>query len=169
MGYIFNGLTKIITLTPGTNTLSVKDVYSRWKDWAKQTDNTKFLKAFDSIGGEDIDTGSGTKIPPYVFLKNGWRIKPQEADHTLNVIIGILLVEGGGDPFINTSGNFVVRINYQQPVQAITIATGGSGGSISLQDIRDALLLPASIGASVQQGSIDQKLKQIQNTVVAGL
>jgi len=51
-----------------------------------------------------------------VFLENGWRIKPQKANHTLNVIDGIILVNNGGDPFKNTIGSYIVRINYQQPV-----------------------------------------------------
>ncbi len=80
------------------------------------------------VGGNDIDTAAGTKIPIYVFLQNGWKLKPQEANHTLNVGDGILLVDGGGDPFIGTTGSFVVRINYQQPVQAISFDAGGGGG-----------------------------------------
>lgn len=30
MGYIFNGTNKIITLTTGTTTVSVRDIYSRF-------------------------------------------------------------------------------------------------------------------------------------------
>jgi hypothetical protein len=60
---------------------------------------------------------------------NGWKIKPQEANHTLNINDGILLVNGGGDPFNNTTGSYTVRINYQQPVQAISFATGEGGGT----------------------------------------
>jgi hypothetical protein len=78
-----------------------------------------------TVGGDDIDLGAGTKIPIYAFLQNGWKLKPQESNHTLNVIDGILLVDGGGDPFINTTGSFVVRVNYQQPVQAISFSTSG--------------------------------------------
>lgn len=32
---------------------------------------------------------------------------------------------GGGDPFNDVSGK-TIRINYQQPVQAITVETGGA-------------------------------------------
>lgn len=128
MGLIFNGSTKTITLTSGTVSLSVRDLWSRWVDWLLTSDNTKFLPAFSQVGGNDIDINSGTKIPIYLFLINGWRLKPQEAHHTLNVGDGILLVDGGGDPFVNTTGNFMVRINYQQPVQAISFTSGGGGG-----------------------------------------
>jgi hypothetical protein len=128
MGYSFDGASKIITLTTGTTQVSVRDLWSRWIDWQATSDNSKYLDALDVIGGDDIDPSEGTIIPIYAFLLNGWRIKPQEAHHTLNVSDGILLVDGGGDPFVNTTGSYVVRINYQQPVQAISFDSGGGGG-----------------------------------------
>lgn len=128
MGYSFNGTTKVITLTPGTTSVSVRDLWSRWVDWWVTDDNSKYLEAFDTVGGDDIDPGAGTTVPIYAFLLNGWRIKPQEANHTLNITDGILLVSGGGDPFVNTTGSYIVRINFQQPVQAISFDSGGGGG-----------------------------------------
>jgi len=97
----------------------VKDLYSRWKDWVKATDDARNAIAFLSVGGDPIS--AGTEIPAYIYLDNGWRIKPQEADHTLDVVNGVLLVDGGGDPFVDTTGAFTVRVNYQQPVQAISV------------------------------------------------
>lgn len=138
MAYIFDGPNKLIILTPGTTVVGVRDVLSRWADWVVLSDNAKYLPAFNQVGGNDIDVSVGTKIPIYGYLINGWRIRPQESNHTLNVIDGILLVDGGGDPFVNTLGSFVVRINYQQPVQAITVATGG-GLAPTAQEVRDAV------------------------------
>jgi hypothetical protein len=110
----------------------VRDLWSRWVDWFLTSDNSKYLPAFEQVWGNDIDVGAWTSIPIYAFLKNGWKIKPQEASHTLNVNDGILLVDGGGDPFTNTTGSYIVRINYSQPVQAITVATGwGSGWALT--------------------------------------
>lgn len=131
MGMTFDGPNKRIILTAGTTSLSVRDVWSRWVDWFLTAgDNSKYLPAFVSVGGDDIDLAAGTKIPIYAFLTNGWRVRPQEANHTLNVVDGILLVDGGGDPFVDTTGAFIVRVNYQQPVQAISFSTGGSGLSV---------------------------------------
>lgn len=93
----------------------------------------------EQVGGNVIDAGAGTSIPPYIYLLNGWRVKPQEAHHTLNVTGGVLLVNGGGDPFVNTTGSFIVRINYSQPVQAITVATGGGGGSTPAENAEAVL------------------------------
>jgi hypothetical protein len=128
MGMTFDGPNKRITLTAGTTSVGVRELWSRWVDWHALSDNSKYLPAFAQVGGNDIDTGAGTKIPVYAFLQNGWRVKPQEANHTINVGDGILLVDGGGDPFVNTTGSYVVRINYQQPVQAISFDSGGGGG-----------------------------------------
>lgn len=126
MSMTFDGPTKVITLTSGTTTVSVRDLWSRWVDWFLTGDNSKYLPAFIQVGGDDIDASAGTKIPIYAFLMNGWKIKPQEANHTLTINDGILLVNGGGDPFNNTTGAYIVRINYQQPVQAISFSSSGA-------------------------------------------
>lgn len=139
MGYIFNGISKNITLTTGTTSVSVRDLWSRWVDWFLTNDNSKYLPAFEQVGGNDIDVSQGTKIPIYAFLVNGWKLKPQEANHTLTINDGILLVNGGGDPFLNTNGAYTVRINYQQPVQAISFSTGGSGSTLTKEQIREEI------------------------------
>jgi hypothetical protein len=126
MAIQFDGPTKLMTLTTGTTSVSVRELWSRWVDWFLTDDNSKYLPAFTSIGGDEISSIDGTFVPIYGFLMNGWRIKPQEANHTLSVTDGILVVNGGGDPFVNTTGSYVVRINYQQPVQAITVSTSGA-------------------------------------------
>jgi hypothetical protein len=136
MTIIFNGVTKIATLSAGTTSLSVTDIWSRWVDWLAIDDNSKFLPMFSLVGGDPIDAIAGTSIPFYAFLEYGWKIKPQESNHTLSVNNGILLVSGGGDPFVNTNGPYTVRVNYSQPVQAITVNTVGSGiGGPSAADI----------------------------------
>jgi hypothetical protein len=152
MGYSIDGATKIISLTAGTIEVSVKDLWSRWVDWFLTSDNSKYLPAFTQVGGNDVDLSAGTSIPIYIFLENGWKVKPQEADHTLAITEGILLVNGGGDPFMNTTGAFIVRINYQQPVQAITVSTGGGGG-LTASQTRDALGM-ASANLDSQLGAI---------------
>jgi hypothetical protein len=122
----FNGGSKRITCDSGNTSLDVVAIYSEWVDWALIGDNLRFLPAFRTVGGDSIDPGAGTSVPAYAYLRNGWRVRPQEANHTLAVTTGILLVDGGGDPFVDTLSPFTVRVNYQQPVQAMTVNTGGS-------------------------------------------
>lgn len=113
-----------------------------------------------NVGGDDIDVVAGTKIPIYLFLQDGWKIKPKESNHTLAVTNGILLTEDGSDPFTNTTGSYIIRINYQQPVQAISFSTGGGGSSLTQQQIRDALTLETA--STPEAGSIDDKLNKIK-------
>lgn len=127
--FTFDGTNKLIIINSGITNISIRDLWSRWVDWALTSDNSKFLPAFKSVGADDIDLSQGTKIPVYSFLLNNWKLRPQEASHTLTVRDGILVVEGGGDPFTNTLGAYIVRINYQQPVQAISFSTGAGGGT----------------------------------------
>lgn len=128
MAISFDGATKIITLTSGTTELGVRDLWSRWLDWLGTSDNSKWPLAFVSVGGVPIDESAGTRIPLYLYLQNGWVIRPQAADHTLVVIDGVLIGEAGGDPFINPVGTYTVRVRYEQPVQAISFDVGSGGG-----------------------------------------
>lgn len=156
----FDPALKLAILSAST-TLDVVDLYSRWKDWVCTGNNSKYLPAMTTVGGEDIDPISGIKIPAYVFLINGWRVRPQESNHTLSVINGVLLVAGGGDPFVNTLGNYVVRVNYQQPVQAITVATAG-GSAPSAEQVASAVL------AALQLTAIPVDLQKIRGQDLAG-
>ncbi len=153
MAITFDGTTKLISLSAGTVSLGVRDLWSRWVDWLKLSDNSKFSVAFSTVGGDAIDPVAGTFVPVYLFLQNGWRIRPQEASHTLNVSDGILLVAGGGDPFVNTVGSFVVRVNYQQPVQAITVSTGGGGGGLTGEQAGQ-LASAANLWQTLLEGSL---------------
>lgn len=162
MGYAIDGPTKVISLTSGTVEVSVRDLWSRWVDWFLTSDNSKYAPAFVNVGGDDIDLTAGTSIPIYAFLVNGWRLKPQEANHTLNINDGILVVSGGGDPFINTSGSYIVRINYSQPVQAITVSTGGGGG-LSASQVANAVW-DELMSSHTVSGSMAKELKKKLNT-----
>lgn len=126
MAFIFHGDTKTIELLVGTRTVSIKWLYSRWKDWLKIDDNSKYLPAFRTVGGDP--TIGVNNISTYYFLLNGWKIKPPEENCTIQVS-GILLVDGGGDPFLSTNGDYNVRINMTTPMQAetVVIETGVSG------------------------------------------
>ena len=81
--------------------------------------NLKYFVGFTGIGGSVIE---GSKsIPAYIYQANGWKNRPQEANGYVNVINGVLVGEAGADPFVDTVGAYTVRINYEQPVQAITV------------------------------------------------
>ena len=162
MAISFDGPTKVMTLSSGTIALSVRDLWSRWVDWFLTDDNSKYLPAFVQVGGDDIDESAGTKIPIYAFLMNGWKIKPQEAHHTLTVSDGILLVNGGGDPFNNTTGAYVVRINYQQPVQAISFSSEGGAGGLTTEEHDQLMSIPLTGSLTEEQEAQLNKTLTVQ-------
>jgi len=160
MGLSFNGVTKIITLTSGTTELSIRQLWSRWVDWWLTGDNSKYPIAFEQVGGNSIDENIGTYIPTYIFIKNDWKLRPQEASHTLTLNDGILVVEGGGDPFVNPLGVYTVRINYSQPVQAITVATGGGSSGVTLSQIENSSVI-------AKESTIVDSTRSIKNHITA--
>lgn len=121
MSYSFNGTTKRVTLPSGMVILDLIDLYSRFKEWVL-AGNAECLLAFATVGGEI------TEIPLYLFMLNGWLIVPQSANHTLTVTNGILVGQGGADPFTDPAGSYKIRINRQTPGIAIGYSTNGGSG-----------------------------------------
>lgn len=127
MAYVFDGSNKIIYLTSGTTVLDVRDVYSKWKEWI-QVSGSVYQQAFSIVGGEPVDPIQGIYVTSYIFLENNWKIRPQEANHKLNVRNGVLVTSDGSDPFVQPIGSYNVLIQYSQPVKSETVSTGGGGG-----------------------------------------
>lgn len=128
MAYTFDGANKIVSISLGTTAMDVKDFYSRWKDWI-QSEGSNYLQTCSVVGGDPIDVAAGVYVSTYIFLENGWRIRPAEESHTLKVYNGILLTAEGDDPFIVTIGSYNVQVKYSQPVatQTVIVETGVSG------------------------------------------
>lgn len=124
MPLVFDPAARRIVLDVASVTAA--ELWSRWSDWAASADNAKYLPAFRQAGGDDL--GGGLSIPAYMFLLNGWRVRPMEASHTL-IITGNLFVDGGGVPVVSTLGAFNVATQYTVPVQAQAVSTGGGGAS----------------------------------------
>ena len=123
MPITFDSANKRIVLDSAS--VSASELWSRWSDWVVLSDNSKYLPAFTQVGGDDL--GSGLLIPPYIFLQNGWRVRPMESNHTL-IITGNLFVLGGGIPVVQTLGTFNVFAQFTVPVQAQALAVGGGSG-----------------------------------------
>jgi hypothetical protein len=169
MALVFDGPNKIISLTLGTTTLGVRELWTAYVDWFTTSDNSKYQLALSQVGGNPIDVISGTSIPIYIYLENGWRLRPQEANHTLIVNDGILLVQGGGDPFIDTIGNFRVRVNYQQPVQAITVSTGGGSGGLTPEETQKLNEIHRLLGLDVANPVIITEDSQVAGSIILEL
>lgn len=134
MSFIFNGADKSITIETGITSVSVRDLYSRYVDWFLTGDNSKYGIWFIAIGGDDIDVAEGTKIPVYLFKDADVALLSSDETATLTVKDGILLETGGGEPF----AEYVGKVRYSQPVQAISFVAGESTG-LTVQTIREEI------------------------------
>ncbi len=126
----FDGPNKLIILaSPITDPVQdVVDIYSRWKDWVRLSDNAKFLPAFaNSVGGNP--TNPPERISAYVFVNNdlGWRIRPFEASGTV-LLDGDLFPSDPGLPlFVPTVGTWNTGIRQLVSSKALQVETGVSG------------------------------------------
>jgi len=132
---IFNGPAREIAVKNGVLSLDAQiDLYSEWKLWVKDADNSKYLQAFRTTAGDPI--APGKEIAPYFFLVNNWRIRPHDADHTL-VIEGNLYADPStNDIILPTTGTFTVNAVLERAVDAVATITSGGSGLTSEQDIR---------------------------------
>jgi hypothetical protein len=106
MGYIFDGENKLITVSGVTGVL-VSDLYSRWKDWVSESDNSKYYDAFRTFGGDP--TIQGQFAPSYYFLVNDWKIFVPSGN---SISFEVNLYSDGGDsPFIVDQGASVTNRN----------------------------------------------------------
>ena len=133
MAITFDPSTKRIILD--TTMVTSAEIWVAWVDWVVASDNSKYLPALKQVGGDDL--GSGLLIPPYIFLLNGWRVRPMEANHTL-IITGNLFVDGGGVPVVPTLGTYNVSAQFTVPMQAQAISTG-SGSAPTAAAVADAV------------------------------
>ena len=70
----FDGINRVIKINPGELDVDVRvDLYSDWKEWVRQSDNAKFVKAFETVGGNPL--GATTTLGRYYFLTNGWKLQ----------------------------------------------------------------------------------------------
>ena len=108
--FTFDGANKRITISTGTVAFNASDAYSRWKDWIQEDPaRLQYLPAYDtSVGGNDL--GGGIEVGQYYFIQNGWVIRPQEADHTLNVTGNLFPSPADAAIYTSTAGDFQVVI-----------------------------------------------------------
>ncbi|NEQ64528.1 MAG: hypothetical protein F6K21_03300 [Symploca sp. SIO2D2] len=127
MAITFNGTQKLIECSTGTIELEVQAIYSAWKEWMQSGNGINFLPAFEVIGGQPLPGGlfAGRTF----FLLNGWKIKPQAADHRLT-IAGNLYTDDGSPVSVSVPG-YTIEISLTTSAQAQGIQTSGSAFSVA--------------------------------------
>ena len=142
MKVAFNGESKLIIVNSGANSLDIQiDLYSDWKEWIQESDNSKFLAALRTVGGDP--TIRTKQVAPYFFLMNGWKIRPYEGDHTLT-LIGNLFVDDSGtygsNIVVPTLGNYTVLVNMMTTSDAISLISGSGVTEQDKIDIKDLVV-----------------------------
>jgi len=127
--FTFDGPNKLFIAKPGISYVNIKvDLYSDYKEEILIDDNSKWLEAIRVAGGDPL--GGGASLDGYFFLKNGWKIRPQEADHIL-VLDGNLLLDEGetGDVVVPTLGSYNVMVRQKVSNIVNIVSTSGSDPS----------------------------------------
>jgi hypothetical protein len=128
MAITFDPSNKIIQLD--TVLVSAATLWSRWVDWSAISDNAKYGEVMTQLGGV-------APVDLYIFLENGWLVRPLEANG-ITTVTGNLLVTGGGNPIAATLGNFQVLVNMETPVKASAIEVN-TGSGVTAQDKIDII------------------------------
>ncbi len=172
MATTFDGSNKRIILD--STSVTASELWTAYVDWLDaDSDNHRWGAAMSQTGGDDL--GGGLYIPIYVFLLNGWRVRPMESNHTLT-ITGNLFVDGGGaTPLVATLGSYRVIAQFTVPVQAQAYDAGG-GSAPTASQVASAVrteLTPEldTIGdLTVTAGNVNANLKAVDDsTTAAGL
>lgn len=152
---------KLFILNTGITAFDVVvDLYSDAKeDWLSNALLNKFRFPLLAIGGQAI--GGGQIISPYIMLRYGWKIRPQEADHTLTVA-GNLITDDESSPYASVLGDYQVTIKSIVTSNSLT-ASGVGLTSTDLANIADSvwdeLIANHVIPGSVAKTLKDAKLK----------
>lgn len=162
----FDGPNKLILVNEGEISIDVQtDVYSGWKEWSLQRENTKYLHAISTLGGDPIS--AETFVGDTYFLENGWRIQPWNSynGYILDVIGNIYTREPGQNP-VNPTSNVSVLLTRSNITE--TSIVGGTTTTNRLEEIWKILGLDSTNPQIISDTSITVggiTLSITQNTV----
>jgi hypothetical protein len=136
----FDGPNKWIVINNGERALDVQiDIYSAWKEWLVQFDNSKYEQALTSIGGDPITATTSVGIT--YFLENGWRIKLAEEDGDYIFDGNLYTREPGQSPYLPPDGDFDTTVSFNRS-NLVDIVT--STASLTNTDITSIAAASAS-------------------------
>jgi hypothetical protein len=119
------------------NTLSIREIYSEWKDWLLADGSRKgYPAAFGVVGGEPISDTEN--LGSTFFLLAPWKIRAAEYSHTLILEGNIFTVPAGESPIVTTLGAYTVNYTFKVSTLVESVSGGGSGG-LTAQETADAV------------------------------
>lgn len=85
-------------------------IYSAWKEWLLINDNSKYLQAMDSSGGEPAG-GSNIDSVYFLLVSNGWKICPVTVEPEVRIqIVGNIFPDIAGQQMFGY--DFVVAAGH---------------------------------------------------------
>jgi len=148
----FDGPNKLILVNEGILILDVQnDIYSNWKEWSLQRDNSKFDKALSTVGGDPIT--NQVSVGDSYFLENGWRIQPYPTynGYLLEVIGNIYTREANGNPVNATDRVSVLltRSNISETIDTTPANQIDLIGDEVVSRFADPSMTPSTISSEV--------------------
>ena len=157
----FDGATKIIQVDPDITELDVQEVYSEWKRWVRaDSDNAKWLAAFDVVGGDDL--GGGLIAPIYFFLINGWTIRPDDTQgsHELSVSLNLYSRPSTNDRFTPVAGVTISNKTSDSAIQNIDLLEFSSfQNQVTIDPIR------GTAGTTFPQGTVENPVDTVEDAL----
>lgn len=117
MAITFDPLNKVIQLD--RYTVSERELWTAFVDWAVQGDNLKYGEGMEQLGGK-------APVALYITLATGWRIRPLSQAGVTSITGNIETTEGDS-PIEQAIG--VVQVNLVTPVQAVALEVAGGTSS----------------------------------------
>jgi hypothetical protein len=140
---LFDGINKFITLPDIGEFDAQVNLYSAWKEWVVLGDNSKYLPAFDTTGGDQV--GADQEIAPYFFCRNdlGWRIKMPSANGEIVLAGNLFPRDPNQSLFLSTPG-FDAFLRLEVSTRAVVITADGQDYTAQLNQIQgNTNLIPA--------------------------
>lgn len=96
--------------TGGDNELDLTEIYSEWKVWSAQSDNLKYPPAFRQVGSDPITDIQNLGATWFLNTGDGWRIRPSERDHYLQINGNLWTDPPSLNPIAPTVGGYTVLV-----------------------------------------------------------
>ncbi|KKM65867.1 hypothetical protein LCGC14_1486970 [marine sediment metagenome] len=107
--FTFDGVNKLFIADPGITEFDIQqDLYSDWKEELLLPGNLKYAQALRTVGGDPVT--AERDLGDTYFLLNGWRIRPQEADHRLEAEGNLYTDPFGFSAYVQVTGTFNVMV-----------------------------------------------------------
>lgn len=159
MAIVFDPAAKRIILD--TASVTATELYSRSCDWLATGDNAKYGEVIRQTGFDPLP--GGRYSPANFFLQGAWRVRPMEANHTLDIEGNLYVEDGISDPVVPTLGAYRVLTRYTVPVLAQGIATSGATGPTA-ESIAAAVWQRA-----IEDGMTSEQMLRIMFSALAGV